>query len=233
MSVVRVGPRHSPSKRSLVPIFAPRSYVHVVGVAYVLASIALSFLALDVMSAAMTTNFFVPAVDASLSLLLQRLNDELTLPNQTSPRSVNVTTALLSDSGVVAAAYARRVVHEDLTHVPGSVADEIALWSRLGFSHFSLQFGNGFETGLAESVSIQNALGLRYAVSLKASPPRNRMPYASTLVFYNLFYNDLYAIAANASLVRNAPSFFGHTDPFAIETFVVQRPLTPISTITT
>ncbi|EQC34684.1 hypothetical protein SDRG_08002 [Saprolegnia diclina VS20] len=57
------------------------------------------------------------------------------------------------------------------------------------------------------------------------------MPVRTTMILYNLLYNDMYFIPTNTSLIRNTPSFFGHVAPLAIEASIQGYPLSALNAV--
>ncbi|KAF0683441.1 Aste57867_24475 [Aphanomyces stellatus] len=84
-----------------------------------------------------------------------------------------------------------------------SLDDEAAYWRAKNVTHFQLQWQNNGQTGVFESILIQNAFGLQQNVVLKSIA---RTPVTWTTVNLNwLFANDLWTLASmNRSLVRSA-----------------------------
>ncbi|KAF0705794.1 Aste57867_6951 [Aphanomyces stellatus] len=86
-----------------------------------------------------------------------------------------------------------------------SPTDEVAHLQSIGLVRFQLNWQNEYQVGLAESVQVQNALGIDQTVQLK-TVQRVYSSWTSCLLFWN-FFNDLLAMEfTNTSLVRGAPN---------------------------
>ncbi|OQR94463.1 hypothetical protein THRCLA_08164 [Thraustotheca clavata] len=118
-----------------------------------------------------------------------------------------------------------------LSHVWLSVNDEIKVWNTNGITRFTLQYGTGFGIGIEENIIVENALGLRYKLQIKGIPATNRWTYRTTSVFYDLLYNDFYAISQGQSLIRNTTKYFGVIDDTQIEAYDKGLPLAMIDQV--
>ncbi|OQR81010.1 hypothetical protein ACHHYP_16855 [Achlya hypogyna] len=333
MRKIQVGPLGSPRRPSLVaepPRRAARLW-ELTGVAYIVASVALGFVSLDCFSYALATDLFVPDYQEVSEVLIQVLNNGLSVladkPLLLDPTEPSLT--VLADIGTVAPAYPRLIMYQEQTslnsavvglrnlapfyvvlmvspycwvdlerryemaytirrqarcrqsettnaavhfetvlrnidfalwresvqgkfdscfgdpiastglageawvhklvaHTWISVAEEIALWESHGFTSFTLQYGTGVAIGLQETIAFENALGMWYNVPIKSLPQENLMPFRTTMIAYNLLFNDLYAIGANQSLVRNTSMHFANFNSDIIEEFVAEYPLSII-----
>ncbi|EQC41653.1 hypothetical protein SDRG_01611 [Saprolegnia diclina VS20] len=113
-------------------------------------------------------------------------------------------------------------------HVPAPLDDEVAFWVSHGLSRFALQYANQYQIGLEESITIENALGLRYAFRVKTVPWANRGTHWTSDYLYAGLRNDFNALSLNQSLVRNASTFFGATYPDWMEYYNVGYPLSAV-----
>ena len=309
-------------------------YQHALGVTYVVASIVLSFAALDGFATFTATDYFWPEFASTAPLLRQILNTNLSV----LPAAASVTVDVFSPSATILgplasgvdAVYVRRLVHSDLTDLPSSitslrtlsamqvselvapycwvdlekvwelaytakrqsrcalsessnaavhlasvlrnvdfdawqlftqgrfdahvggpiaatgsyganwvkalsshthwsVGDEVQLWTSVGLTHFTLQYGTGTAFGLFETVWVENALGISIPLPLKTIPSVDRAQFRNTGVFYAFFVTDLYALSTNQSMVRGTTTYFADTTPDIVECFTVSCPLTGAS----
>ncbi|OQR87938.1 hypothetical protein ACHHYP_07827 [Achlya hypogyna] len=127
----------------------------------------------------------------------------------------------IAASGYDGAAWLDALVQHTLVPVP----DEAALWVAHGLEHYTRQFGNGVDVGIFESVTVENALGVRLSFSLKAIAATDRTFYRTTAVFYDTLANDLYVMSGNTSFVRRAPNDLSAAFTEAIECYIVSCPL--------
>ncbi|EQC37265.1 hypothetical protein SDRG_05489 [Saprolegnia diclina VS20] len=92
-----------------------------------------------------------------------------------------------------------------------SISAEVAYWSAHNFTRFQLNWQNNVQTGLSESFSITNALGMDHVFSIKAL---HHQPGPQTSV--NLYWgpNNDWDVAKlyNMSLVRHSDNWIGPTD---------------------
>ncbi|EQC38151.1 hypothetical protein SDRG_04580 [Saprolegnia diclina VS20] len=110
-------------------------------------------------------------------------------------------------------------------HTLVSISDEVQLWRSHGCQLFALQYGTGTGFGLLESVLVENALGVAVPMSLKSIPTTSRLMHRKTCLFYDLFFNDLYAASENQTMVRGTFNYFADTTPDAMECFINGCPL--------
>ncbi|KAF0687552.1 Aste57867_20671 [Aphanomyces stellatus] len=88
-----------------------------------------------------------------------------------------------------------------------SAVQEAAYWRSMNISYFQLQWHNQWQTGMDETMEIENALGLRSTITLK------RLAYAtttwtSTVMYWTVFY-DFYLLSQNnRSFIRSASNSF-------------------------
>ncbi|KAF0717067.1 hypothetical protein As57867_002513, partial [Aphanomyces stellatus] len=88
-----------------------------------------------------------------------------------------------------------------------AVEAEVAYLIALNLTRYQLQWQNEIQLGLAESVTIQNALNAQQQVPLKAMG-HVWGPWTSINMFWN-FRNDLGTLRSlNVSLIRGAPNYF-------------------------
>ncbi|OQR94705.1 hypothetical protein ACHHYP_01007, partial [Achlya hypogyna] len=117
------------------------------------------------------------------------------------------------------------------THTWVSIETEVAYWQRFGCTTFELQWANLRQLGLIESIQITNAVGLITILHLKTIAPVYRYALWTTLSIYGSFENDMgnFFLGVNASLVLNAPTWFGYSTPDAIEMYNVPYPLNSVN----
>ncbi|KAF0684482.1 Aste57867_23544 [Aphanomyces stellatus] len=84
-----------------------------------------------------------------------------------------------------------------------SVDQEIAYWQRQGVTYFKLQWHNQWQTGIDESVAVENALGLPSVVLLKRTPFETTT-FTSIVLNWMPFYDLYFLSQANRSLIRSA-----------------------------
>ncbi|OQR80465.1 hypothetical protein ACHHYP_17522, partial [Achlya hypogyna] len=65
-------------------------------------------------------------------------------------------------------------------HVWSPESEEVDLWTAHGLDHFTLQYGTGIGIGCAESIQIENALGVRLTLPLKEIVTTNRWTFRTT-----------------------------------------------------
>ncbi|KAF0689970.1 Aste57867_18614 [Aphanomyces stellatus] len=97
-----------------------------------------------------------------------------------------------------------------------SLVEEIAYWQAHAIQYFALEWQSDFQTGLAETITIENALGLEQAIVIKS------LPYADetwpSIVMYWTLLNDLVQLTlANQSLIRSADNSFLQPPVFSFE----------------
>ncbi|KAF0683320.1 Aste57867_24624 [Aphanomyces stellatus] len=84
-----------------------------------------------------------------------------------------------------------------------SVDDEVGYLESLNITRYELQWQNGYEVNIVETIGIQNALGVTDTVTVK-SLHAGLQPWTSVLLYWML-YNDLNEMQSfNASMVRGA-----------------------------
>ncbi|KAF0690115.1 Aste57867_18509 [Aphanomyces stellatus] len=99
-----------------------------------------------------------------------------------------------------------------------SVDQEISYWQRHGLTYFKLQWHNQWQTGIGESVAVENALGLRSAVLLKRTPFQTTA-FTSIVLNWMPFF-DLYFLApVNRSLIRAASNSITQAPAIDVQDF--------------
>ncbi|EQC26774.1 hypothetical protein SDRG_15424 [Saprolegnia diclina VS20] len=89
-----------------------------------------------------------------------------------------------------------------------SISDELTYWRRYTLDRFELQWQSRWQPGVTESITLENAIGLREIVSIK-NFAQGTGPYTS-IVLYWIPLNDLrFAAFNNRSLIRGSSRFFG------------------------
>ncbi|KAF0695806.1 Aste57867_13403 [Aphanomyces stellatus] len=104
-----------------------------------------------------------------------------------------------------------------------TVDQEVVYWRAHNITTFQLQWQNGVQMGVSETLLIENALGLQQDLVVKNIPLQSHLWTSVELNW--LFPNDLGGLAqSNASLIRSATNSF-LTLPFNIEDmFGLQQP---------
>ncbi|EQC29919.1 hypothetical protein SDRG_12463 [Saprolegnia diclina VS20] len=112
------------------------------------------------------------------------------------------------------------------------VDDEVAFWKAHQLEYFELQWSTIRQTGLTETIGIENALGMTTRVTIKSITPVDRYALWTTHSMYASFENDMgnFYFGPNQSLVLNSPLWFGYTLPNAIETYNLPYPLNHANT---
>ncbi|KAF0682833.1 Aste57867_25132 [Aphanomyces stellatus] len=88
-----------------------------------------------------------------------------------------------------------------------TVDQEVVYWSDHGIRSFTLQWQNFWQTGITDSMWIENALGRQQPVALKSIAGVGHA-WTSVVMYWN-FLNDLYVAAgAGRSLIRSANNSF-------------------------
>ncbi|OQR83772.1 hypothetical protein ACHHYP_14299 [Achlya hypogyna] len=115
-----------------------------------------------------------------------------------------------------------------LQHDVVAVDTEVALWQRHGIQLFRLQVANWHLPGAIESISVQNALGTTSLHQLKSVSTTNNFFY--TMVCLNeLLYQDVLALSANQSLVRNTTNYFD--DVTVLQNYILGIALSPLNLV--
>ncbi|KAG9408196.1 hypothetical protein AC1031_021441 [Aphanomyces cochlioides] len=88
-----------------------------------------------------------------------------------------------------------------------SVAQEVAFWGSHNISSFMLQWQNCWQTGIQETLTIVNALGMTQSITLKKVAYEDET--WTSYVLNSLFENDMLGMAGvNASLIWTASNSF-------------------------
>ncbi|KAF0687574.1 Aste57867_20693 [Aphanomyces stellatus] len=100
-----------------------------------------------------------------------------------------------------------------------TIAQEVAYWRSMNISYFQLQWHNQWQTGVDETMEIENALGLRSTITLK------RLAYATTtwtsMLMYWAVYSDFYILTSvNRSIIRSASNSFTQTPAVDFRSFL-------------
>ncbi|OQS00434.1 hypothetical protein ACHHYP_03549 [Achlya hypogyna] len=111
------------------------------------------------------------------------------------------------------------------TRTWSAVADEIRVWKAAGLERFVLQYANLYQIGIEESVTIENALGLKSTFQLKSIQSSHRDALWTTNYMFSGFRNDINAIGTNQSLVMNSSVFFGAIDAAQLEYYNIGYPM--------
>ncbi|KAF0719127.1 Aste57867_1265 [Aphanomyces stellatus] len=94
-----------------------------------------------------------------------------------------------------------------------SPTDEVNYWRSKNIISFETQWQNFKTLGIVESISVQNAFGMAYPITLKKSNYSLHVASQTSLKMYWGFANDLLAVSSNSStvggmsLVRNSRNF--------------------------
>ncbi|OQR84940.1 hypothetical protein ACHHYP_12556 [Achlya hypogyna] len=89
-----------------------------------------------------------------------------------------------------------------------SVMDEISYWRSFNMDHFQLQWQNRWQSGITESIVLENALGMQQIVTLK-SLSQVTGPWTS-MNFFWISLNDIWnGQELNRSIVRGTTTFLG------------------------
>ncbi|OQR84732.1 hypothetical protein ACHHYP_13011 [Achlya hypogyna] len=93
-----------------------------------------------------------------------------------------------------------------------TVAAEAAYWRSFGLAHFQLQWQNIQQTGITETFSVSNAIGMEHVLTLKALDSKSGPQ--TTINLYWQPYNDWDLMAAfDTSMVRNATNWINSPTP--------------------
>ncbi|OQR85425.1 hypothetical protein ACHHYP_11837 [Achlya hypogyna] len=85
----------------------------------------------------------------------------------------------------------------------GSIDDEVALWRSKNVTRFALQWHNLWQSGITETVYIENALGMQQSITIKNIPRAARDYTWTSLECYWGLFNDLWASSVlDVPLVR-------------------------------
>ncbi|OQR87485.1 hypothetical protein ACHHYP_08791 [Achlya hypogyna] len=88
-----------------------------------------------------------------------------------------------------------------------TIQDEVAYWRSYALETYELQWQNNWETGITETVKLENALGMQHAVTIKAID-KSYGPWTSENMYW-MPMNDLWILQfLNASLVWGAPNHY-------------------------
>ncbi|OQR88249.1 hypothetical protein ACHHYP_07019 [Achlya hypogyna] len=115
------------------------------------------------------------------------------------------------------------------SHSWESLETELVLWEAVGIRQFLLQYANRVQTGITETIAVDNALGIVHALTLKALPTVARGTFWTTSYLFAGLQTDWNALTANQSLVRNASTFFGATNPLQLEVYNVGAPISVLN----
>ncbi|KAF0719089.1 hypothetical protein As57867_001285, partial [Aphanomyces stellatus] len=92
-----------------------------------------------------------------------------------------------------------------------SIPDEVVYLHSINVTRYVLQYQNDYYNGLAEVMELENTLGLRHLVPLKAIS-KVWGPWTTLIVYWN-FRNDLHILDSfNVSLVRGSANFVGNNN---------------------
>ncbi|KAF0682812.1 Aste57867_25111 [Aphanomyces stellatus] len=97
-----------------------------------------------------------------------------------------------------------------------TIGHEVAYWKACNISYFQLQWQNGWQTGVGESIVVENALGIHQVVPVK-SMPFERAFWTSAVLYWVVFNDFYYASAANRSLIRSADNSISVAPPLNFE----------------
>ncbi|EQC36474.1 hypothetical protein SDRG_05928 [Saprolegnia diclina VS20] len=104
-----------------------------------------------------------------------------------------------------------------------SELDEGAYWQSKGLLTYTVQWQNYKTIGLVDTFAIENAFGLTYALTLKATTGLFHIKMQTSMKMYWSFASDLWAVATNGSgihgrsLLRSSSNFaFANTTPKVI-----------------
>ncbi|KAF0686972.1 Aste57867_21264 [Aphanomyces stellatus] len=92
-------------------------------------------------------------------------------------------------------------------------AEERVYWMAKNITQFTVQWQNYMTLGVVETVSVENALGSTYPITLKSSLGAFQLPFQSSMKMYWGWASDLWAISQNntcvshRSLVRTSANF--------------------------
>ncbi|KAF0712586.1 Aste57867_4773 [Aphanomyces stellatus] len=106
------------------------------------------------------------------------------------------------------------------------MATEVAYWRQKGLVRWQLQWHNGWQQGVDESVVVYNALGMSQPLAIKSVPyvHRGTGPWTS-IVMFSGFWNDLgRSIASNFSIVQGASNHFARFN-FSWESAISFNPM--------
>ncbi|KAF0697894.1 Aste57867_11477 [Aphanomyces stellatus] len=99
-----------------------------------------------------------------------------------------------------------------------TVDAEAVYWRAKNVTYFQLQWQNRGQTGIFESIEVENAFGLRQTIVLKGFP-RNRETWTTVSLNW-LLKNDLWYMSyINRSLVRSATNSFIQSPPYSFDDF--------------
>ncbi|OQR95139.1 hypothetical protein ACHHYP_00371 [Achlya hypogyna] len=119
-----------------------------------------------------------------------------------------------------------------LDHPPTTIAGEVTHWRSFNLSHFTLAYGNRIQIGLEETLLVRNAFGFADPVRLKSMPTVLLGSGWTSSNMNDLLSNGLAVLAANQSLVRGTPGYFGLKNPNAIEIATLGLPLNELNRAT-
>ncbi|KAF0717447.1 Aste57867_2285 [Aphanomyces stellatus] len=88
-----------------------------------------------------------------------------------------------------------------------SIAQEAGYWRSKIISHFHLQWHNRWQTGVQETMEIENALGLRSTVTLKGLG-YTKTTWTSNCMYWTVFYDLVFMTTSNCSFIRSANNSF-------------------------
>ncbi|KAF0684670.1 Aste57867_23390 [Aphanomyces stellatus] len=97
-----------------------------------------------------------------------------------------------------------------LARATTTVDQEVVYWRAKSVTHFQLQWQNGWQTGVGETILVENALGLRQTLSLK-SMTFERGSYLSSNFYWGVLNDWFYLATVNSTLVRSATNSFTHS----------------------
>ncbi|CAK4131620.1 unnamed protein product [Aphanomyces euteiches] len=111
-------------------------------------------------------------------------------------------------------------------HEPEQPPNEALFWKQLNLTRFTTQWGNYRQTGLLETIAIENTMGVRYKVQIKAVPSYNLGVAWTSGTLYGSLENEMWAVVpTNSTLIRSSERFFGISNPNAIEMYINTYPL--------
>ncbi|KAH9124498.1 hypothetical protein AeMF1_004751 [Aphanomyces euteiches] len=111
-------------------------------------------------------------------------------------------------------------------HQPKQPPNEALFWKQLNLTRFTTHWGNYRQTGLLETIAIENTMGVRYKVQIKAVPSYNLGVAWTSGTLYGSLENEMWAVVpTNSTLIRSSERFFGISNPNAIEMYINTYPL--------
>ncbi|ETV93353.1 hypothetical protein H310_12618 [Aphanomyces invadans] len=105
-----------------------------------------------------------------------------------------------------------------------TVADEVNLWTAKGITTYATQWQNFKRPGVMEFVSIRNAFGISYPITIKKSNGTFRLASQYTYKMYWGLANDLLATRENSSLL-SGKSFVRASRNYAFENTSMEQVL--------